>query len=143
MDKKQALKRLTSLEEEAKELRKIIETEDKYTLDDLKSYEDACKILEKDEEVKPSYSQQIKAIIKAANYIDNNYKIWKPDFSGNTYNYLPYFNKNKGHGFGFFCVHGWDSSGVYCPVGFYYKQKSTCELISKRFLSLYSKWLEE
>ena len=142
MDKKQALKRLTSLEEEAKELRKIIETEDKYTLDDLKSYEDACKILEEDEEVNPSYSKQIKTIIKAANYIDNDYKIWKPDFSGSVYNYLPYFNKNKGPGFGF---HGCDfwCSCVRCSLGFYFKERNTCELIAKRFLSLYNKWLEE
>lgn len=141
MNKKEALKRLSSIEEETKQLRAIINSEKCYTLNDLTSYAQACKILGEKSKSSPSNSEIIKTIVKAANYLDNNNQIWRVDFTKSYYKYLPYFN-NNGSGFGFYYA-GYFNSSAYYSVGFYYKNSSTCELITKRFLKLYQEWLEE
>lgn len=141
MNKKDALIRLDLLENEAKELRKILNSYKEYTLNDLISYENACKILEEEIDNKSSISKQIKTIVKAANYLDNSNKIWKADFTKNNNKYFPYFN-NNGSGFGWYCSGCYDTA-VGAPVGFYFKNSSTCELIVKRFIKLYINWIEE
>ena len=144
INKKEALKRLSALENEVESLKKIIEKGDQYTLDDLSSYEDACKILNispRSQESVYSYSEwfnhQLLTIIKAANFIDNNYKEYTPDFiNSNTAKYIPYLEIKSS---------GWVLSFVHCnygythaPFGFYYKERSTAEVITKRFLFLYN-----
>lgn len=140
INKTEALTRLSTLENEVKELRKII-NKDEYTLSDLNSYQDACQILNQEAFIDASYAHQIKTIIKAANYIDNKV-IWKPDFTNiNQHKYLPYFRLD-GPVFGFGGVGGYCCLS-HCPVGFYYKVSSTATLITTRFLSLYEKYIKE
>lgn len=144
MNKNDALKRLDSLENEAKELRKIINTVDSYTLNDLNSYKDACKILSIPEDSYPSAKTELKIIIRASNFIDNGNTIWIADWDNvSKYKYAPCFTKNKnGLGFGLDFVHGWDFCLCF-PLAFYYKVRSTAEIIVKRFLPLYNRWIQE
>lgn len=141
MNKKDALKRLDSLENEAQELRKIINGEE-YTIDDIVSYEAACKILKEEYHYNADVSKKLKTIIKAANYIDNSNKIYTPDFNNNhEHKHAPYFKFN-GSGFVLVSLSVWFASTC-VPLAYYYKVKSTGEIIAKRFLSLYKQWMEE
>lgn len=140
-NKQEALERLASIENETKELKKIINAKDSYTLNDLTSYEQACKVLGLMSSIEASPEEQIKKIVKAANFIDNNEKVWNADWSNsNEYKYVPYF-ENLGRGrFGLDFVYFFDLYS-YLSVGFFFKNRSTAELISKRFLSLYKEWI--
>jgi len=109
------MKDIKLLEKQAKDLQKDLdalkETINKQkkqlpTLNDLKSYLDACDIL-KEKPVNCSEFDQLKTIIKAANYIDNNYQLWKPNL-GTDYLYYPYFRVSYGSLVAFGC-----SSGVW------------------------------
>jgi len=121
---------------------KIKKINKKFTLNDLNSYEDACMILNENPIVDCDYSKKIKTIVKAANFIDNDYNLWVANWTdSNEYKYLTYF-ENKGSGFGFDDVGSWYSN-AYAPLGFYYKNSNTCELITKRFIKLYLDWLQE
>jgi len=139
MNRKETLKRMDALDAEALALRKIIEKDDK-GMDSLISYKSAVKILKEKPKVSPSPDEEIRAIIKAANYLDNGYRIWKADFTDNTPKYYPWFRKTAS---------GWVLYAVYCdrdgscrPGGCYFKEESTARLITERFLSIsYTRWL--
>jgi len=115
MEKKEALKRLTSLENEAKELRKIIEAPDKplNIMDRVKSVEDACNVIGKNyciflEEISSLDADEqayrkLKVIIKALQ------GDWKADFTNeNQKKYYPYFKIDKS--FSSFCFASVDYS---------------------------------
>ena len=109
MKKEEALKRIESLENETKELRKIIETPDRTgkITDRIKNFKDACDELgisgsdllvkitgmDKDKISIIAYSQLI-IIVRALN------EGWTPDWSNSKeYKWWPYFNMNSGFGF--------------------------------------------
>lgn len=140
---------ITLTKEQLAEIAK--QTSKKYTLDDLNSIEDAEKILENCNfhtkyrksqfvRMKDWYEYQLETIIKAANYIDNNYQEWKADFDNkNISKYINYLEKTSS---------GWVMGYVYDlyygsfgPVFLYYKERNTAKLIFKRFSTLYNKWM--
>lgn len=119
------------------------------TIEDIQSVEDALEILNKkknyfdqfeyDNEQEEADSK-LKIIIKAANFIDNDNKEYKADFTDtNTAKYAPYFER-KSSGWSLHSVDDCDCSSG-CPVGFYYKKRDTAEIMAKRFSTLYNKWL--
>lgn len=140
MNKQQALNEVKAVEERLKELKRIIESNDK-TLDDIISYEQACLILdEMNYADKISDYDKLLLIIKATNFIDNDYKIWVPNFDNSSeYKYLPYFERKAG---------GWSLGVVFdgrdyatCPVGLYFKKEQSARVIANRFILLYKKVL--
>lgn len=141
MDNKMVLKRLESIEAETAELKKIINGEKEYTIANLLSYEVACEVLGCVYEPKMPEIGQLKTIIRAANFIDNRNKIWTPDFSGNSYKYIPYFIK-KGDSFGFVSARC-DGSWVCLPAALYFKNRDTVSVIANRFIDLYNQWIKE
>ncbi len=105
------------------------------SIEDINGYEDACEILGK----KPEYPiadcyEQLNTIARAANFIDNGYKVWKPKFDGSSYNYYPYFKENNSglvfHSSVYVCM---STDG---QVAFYLKE-STSNYIGKKFINLY------
>lgn len=115
-----------------------------YTLDDLNSYEDACKILNQGRMVMVSIDQEIKTIVKAANFIDDNEQYWKVD--PNNYDqskYRPYFKTGpSGSGWVFGVVDNGYFGGS-LGLGFYFKNITTCKLIAERFIKKYNKWMND
>lgn len=141
LNKKKALERLSAIEKETEELKKIINGVKEYTIADLLSYKVACEVLGCIYEPKMPEVGQLKTIIRAANFIDNGNKIWTPVLSSNSYNYFPYFEKaDSGFRFSVVCF---DCSVCCIPAAFYFKNRATAELIAKRFLTLYIVWLKE
>lgn len=116
-------------------------------LDSLHSYKDACKILKQKQrkesdydDTKEWYSHQLLTIIKAANFLDNNNEIWNADFDNrNTYKYIPYWIK-QASGWVVDSVHCYHCSS-HCSVGLYFKKEDTANVISKRFIDLYNKYM--
>jgi hypothetical protein len=123
------------------------QTRKKRTVKDITDYEVACDIISR----KPDYRLQeisnkywaehvLETMIEAANYIDNGFKRWTPDFEDtNEYKYIPYFEKNRS---------GWVASGVlYCfygsefSVGLYFKKEETAKLFMKTFINTYKVYL--
>lgn len=117
-----------------------------HTLDDLNSYSDACVILNEKVLRDADYSKQIKTIVKAANFIDNNNQVWIADWKNHQqYKYAAYFIDN-GSGFGLGGVNGGVNfwlSFTSSPLGFFYKESKTAELITNRFIKLYLNWLQK
>lgn len=113
----------------------------KPTLDNLNSYEDACEILDEVVNKTAKPYEKLETIIKAANFIDNDYKIWKANFDDSKeYKYLPYFNKTSGGLVAFSYCHHYTSHAC-CSGSFYYKNNNTGILFSKKFIDLYNQWL--
>jgi len=78
-------------------------------------------------------SHRLKIIIKACNFIDNDYKIWKPDFNKTTeYKYYKYFVLNNGK---WKRGEGWRSVGFDINI---FKNLLTCNLIGEKFINLYN-----
>ena len=79
-------------------------------------------------------------IIRATNFIDNNYKDWEPDFNNSSiYKYYGWFEKK---------VSGWAVSAVnfqccgsHCLAGLCYKEEKSCDFIIRKWLPLYSEIL--
>lgn len=119
------------------------QTSKKVKVEDL-DYSLACKVLNKRERNRSDYNEEqeylthvLLTIIKAANYIDNGNKEWKPDFSESSRNYIPYLKKKTFS----WVLYSVDCYASYsrCPLGFYYKIKKTAEIIVKKQLDLYNK----
>lgn len=128
MEKQKALDRLSAIENEAKELRKIIENADKpkNIMERVKTFSEACEVLginpnqitnntfdSKDE---IAY-KKLKIITKALN------EGWEPDWKNqNQYKYFPWFDMNKKPGSGFdrssYCIFWSRSSSVSSRLGF-------------------------
>jgi len=142
MNKTEAQKKLQDLQYEVDKLKEIINAPE-YKVEDIKSLRDACKVLGIEFYNITSFSEQLKTIIKAVNFIDNENKEWKPNFGNyNEYKYIPYFEFNKRSGWSLYCVGGYYSFSIF-PLGFYFKNKKSAEYIAKQFLTLYNSWLEE
>jgi hypothetical protein len=112
------------------------------TVDDINSYEDACDILgDRNYSDKISVEEKLKTIIKAVNYLDNNSKEWKPDFTNNNeYKYIPYFQYKNGSGW---LVYGVADlfSFAHAPVSLYFKSRSTAEKIANKFIVYYNNYI--
>lgn len=112
----------------------------KYTIDDITSYGAACEILGEEADEDASIDKIIKTIVKAGNFVDNGQKLWKADFTNSEDKFIPWLQKG---GSGWFLV-GVSSyySSTHCPVGFYYKSRSTCNTLVSRFIKQYDEWAE-
>lgn len=109
------------------------------TIQDINSYEEALMVTGDRIRSNPSIADVLLAKIKACNHIDNEGKEWIADFSDSNYKYIPYFQKNGSAWLLGYVDHC--TSGTYCPVGFYFKTRSTAEYFVKRWLNEYSEWL--
>ena len=143
-DREQAILRLTEIENEAKELRKIIDKPEKVT-DRIKTFEDACSELK----VNPTFTgltideiayRKLKIIAIVLN------EGWKPDWSdSNEYKYYPYFKYFKykpGFGFSSTLYGRWDTDP---SVGsrLCFKSPELAEYAGKQFGSIYRDFLGE
>ena len=143
--------KITLTQEQLKEISKQTDKE-KLKVKDITSIEIAEKVLKDCRSHTKFYqgdfirtkdwiSYQLETIIKAVNYIDNNYQEWIPDFdNSNEYKYIPYFDK-KISGWVLFLVRC-RCSVSYCQVGFYYKVRESAEIISKLYNKLYDEWIK-
>ncbi len=152
-NKKQLEKQAEKLQKDLDDLKKLINNTKEYTLEDIVDYQSACKILNKTPRNKKEYKmffgdyikwyqEEIETIIKAANYIDNDYQEWKPNFLNKSeYKYKPYFERLSS-GWSHFNCNAFNG----CSTGSileYYKKESTAKLFSKKFKDLYSLYLGE
>lgn len=143
INKSEALKKLTQIENEAKELRKIIEKPEKVTdriknLDDVfeesgitrEEFYNSCKGLSEDE---IGY-RELKLIAKVLN------EGWEPNWKSDEYKYWPYFNMRDASGFGFSNTYyvAWYS---HADVGsrLCYKSRELAQYAGTTFLSSYKK----
>lgn len=136
---------ITLTEEQLKE---IARQTTKYKVENIDSIKDAENILEGSGHIKYVESQfprekdwlsyQLETIIKAANFINNDNKIWTPDFTNsNIYKYLVWLER-KSSGWVVCAVFDYGSSSG-CPLWLYYKDRKTAELMMKKFIGLYGK----
>ena len=104
----------------------------------INSYEDACKVLYTTPKKDPSSKVKIKTIIKAANFLDNNGKVWREDWGDKAQpKYYPAFDYRAGGWV--VCYSGYHAVGGF---GSYFKKEKTCTLIAKKFLPLYIDYIE-
>lgn len=137
-------KEIKSAQDEAAALRKIIEMSDSIKIEDL-TYLNSCELLKKCVRTRDHYEtdrewaqHQLERIIEAANFIDNDNKLYYPDFNNvNISKYLPYFKKQNGSWSLPYVVgdYHWDSC---TPLGLYYKSANSAETIVSKYMSLYS-----
>jgi len=120
------------------------QTSNKLTVNNI-NYESAKKLLE-DYNVNPNpkgfYNDkllEIITIIKAVNFIDNDYKEWIPYFNTNSFKYYPWFEK-KGSVWAFGYVDD-QTYGSFCSVGFCFKKENSAEIIANRFINDYNEIL--
>lgn len=146
MNKEKALERLTAIELESKNLRKIIEDSDKpkNIMDRVKSFEDACEVLGSNPDIFTEYDtddevayKKLKVITRALN------ENWKKDWSNsNEYIYFPWFEMDKKPGSGFDCsdYYRWPSfSIVSARLGF--KSRELALYAAKQFEVIYHKYM--
>lgn len=121
------------------QLKEIVRQTQKSTIESIDSYEKACEVLGWAPNKAASDYDQLLTIIKAANFIDNGNKEWNADFADDRYyKYLPHIAKTRSGGWSLNDIYFYYSNS-YCPVGFYYKSRTTAEYITKKFIKLYSK----
>ena len=123
-------------------------------LEDLKTFEDACKVERLDpKKVVPDFSAfpkkdqkamiaHIKLVIiaRAANRIANNGKQWKPDWDNDKWDkYYPWFYMGGSSGFRFGGYGGWGANSL---VGsrLCFISRETAEFVGKQFISLYKQY---
>lgn len=109
-------------------------------IEEINSYEDACKILSIIPETGASTWKKINTIAKAMNFIENGFKIWKPDFRDtDEEKYYP-IHEIKSSGFSFY-----DSSFSYYSASghvSFLKTKKASDLLGTKFLNLYKELLD-
>lgn len=146
MDKQKALNRLTSLENEAKELRKIIDAPEKIT-DRVKTYEDACKVLgiDVDENLVRVSSdmdrdaKSIKAYAKLIIIARALNEGWTPDWNNSSqYKYYPFFDMRSG--VSFYYSYG-DSYGSCVGSRLCFATEELSKYAGTQFLSEYKQYL--
>lgn len=121
----------------------------------LKTFEGACKVLGLDsKKVVPSFSgfpkkdrvamiahAKLVIVARAANFLANDNKEWKPDFNNyDQWKYAPYFYHEKGSsGFRFSDCDLW---GSYSDVGsrLCFKSYDVAEYVGKTFIKLYNEY---
>jgi len=145
MNKKEAIKRLDSLENEAKELRKIIEKEEEIDVFKVKTYSEVCKHLKEQELTSCDFSgEDGKKLLNFSKIkqLERFYNQgWKANWNNsNEYKYYPYFTKSSGGG----------SIGSYCycvgvsffgAVGFY-KTSEIATFVGKTYKDIYTGLLD-
>jgi hypothetical protein len=148
MNKQDALKKLTLLEKETKELRKIIEQPESL-FDRIKTWGDVCREKNINENILPyrnpqnKLQRQLNATVKI-NIISElfNEGIIMDFNNRNQYKYYPYFTKESS---------GWvvvgDSYGFcyfsFLGSGFYYKDSKTALYCGNTFKDIYLDYLPE
>ena len=146
LTKEEAIKQL-------QELQNYIENIDKKpTIDDITSFEKALEILKNEKiDIFHQYefvrnidwvNYQLEIIVKAVNYIDNNYKLWYPDWNNkNESKYYPYFEyKNDGWCFSGVGGHHW----YCCRSGSFahFKSNKIAEYVGKTFIDIYNDYIQ-
>lgn len=102
------------------------------TIEEINSYKDACKVLSETLEPNPSIWKKINTIARAMNFIENGFKVWKPNFKDtNERKHYP-IHEMKSSGCSFYCS-GYGSTG---QVAFY-KTEIASNLGGTKFLHLY------
>ncbi|MES2133855.1 MAG: hypothetical protein V4506_16000 [Bacteroidota bacterium] len=145
LSKEEALKRISAIDVEVKELRKIIESEEKQgpILDRLHSFEDACRIKgvlpndivrfpspKNDWEIAKNAEDQLEFIIEVAvedwvcNWNDSNQKKWIPVFDFSSAGFV-FYDTN--------CNYTYTYSGL----GSRLPTQEMATIIGKRFIHLY------
>ena len=120
-------------------------------IEDLKTFEDACKLENLDsKKVIPDFScfpeadrkaleahAKLLIIVKAANRIDNDGEEWTPDWNDGNWKYQPWFVMSEGSsGFRSYDFGGWRAtSNVGSRLCF--KTEAVCKYISTQFIDLY------
>ena len=147
IDKKEALKRLKSIEEETIQLRKIIEKKDDWA--SIVDFESASIFLGEDsgDVDKWKYAgltlSQINGLclercIKAVN--TTNGKLWIPDFSNtNQRKWYNWFEKKSSGWLLYVVVYGFGFA--VCGFGFYYETEEKARHGAKYFKQYYNIWL--
>lgn len=148
MDKQKALSRLTSLENEAKELRKIIDAPQKIT-DRVKTFEDACRMLYIDPEdvsVRVGSSlgkdalslKSYPKLIIIARALNEG---WEPNWNDTSqYKYYPYFDMRSGAGFSAVFCGDWVACSVF-GSRLCFKTEELAKYAGKQFESIYKDFL--
>lgn len=142
---------ITLSKEQLKDIQKQLDN--KITIDDISTndyqtnFNIAYKLLKEnnclvisDEYNTNSYIYKLLTIIKAANFIDNDYKEWIADFNNNEYKFIPYWKK-KSSGWSLCTVSSVSYFCSTCSVGLYYKSENTAKLLVERLDILYQKYL--
>ena len=116
----------------------------------LKTFEDACKVLELDpKKVIPDFTcypepdrkaaesnSKLMIVIKAANQLENDGKEWVPDWDDGNYNKcFPWF-KMGSSGFRYLAHATW-ASDSHVGSRLCFKTSELCEYISTQFIELY------
>lgn len=151
MDKQKALERLSKLEDEAKELRKIIEAPEKKKdiFERLQTYEDCCIELNIDPQGQLPYDKPMNDVEISINAYAKLIVIckafnegWIPNFNdSNELKWYPWFQKNSS-AFGFSGTHydGWcTNAGAGSRLCL--KSKTIAEHVGKKFEKIYNEYL--
>lgn len=118
------------------QLKQIVEQTSKIkTIEEINSYEDACKVLSEKVEQNPSIWKKINTITRAMNFIENGFKSWKPDFENNNQKkYYPLHETNNSGLVFYGSVFDYHSaSGL---VAFLKTEKAS-NLLGTKFIGLY------
>jgi len=104
-------------------------------IEEINSYEDACKVLSETPETNPSIWKRINTIARAMNFIENGFKVWKPNFKDtNERKYYP-IHEMKSSGLVF------NASDFRCGFSYgqvaFYKTDKASNLSGTKFLHLY------
>lgn len=150
MTKDQAIEKMAELSIEFDKLKKIIDKKE-YSKDitqRVKSYEDACKILNIDPQELLPYSKPLDAHGRAINAVTKLIIIakalneeWEPDWENNNeYKWYPWFRMQSGFAFSFtFYVFSYTRTHVGSRLCF--KTETLAEYAGKNFESIYKEWL--
>lgn len=154
MNKKDALKRIDSIEVELKELKVIVAKEDdkieSYT--DVLTFEDACLVLDR----KPAYLrkfwantcgkteaeilvEELKIVIEAVNKLIKTPAKF-PDWENtNQQKHYPYFSRTNAGWVLYYVLYDYYSAGV--GSGFYYKSEAGVKHVVNHFMPNYNAYL--
>lgn len=106
----------------------------KFKVEDINGYEDACEILSEKVNSSASSFDKMNTIIRAANFIDNGNKIWKPDFMDTKQRkYYPYYEVKSNHLVFDGSLFSYFAYGQVC----FYLKEETSTYIGKKFINLY------
>ncbi len=145
LSRKEALEKLKELQNYIKNYDIIDSIEDINNIDDAEQVLKDCKnhtqyLESRFVRKKDWISYQLETIIKACNFIDNNFKEWNADFNNrNLTKYYPYFEKASS-GWLLHLVYHYGYIAYGAGV-FYYKERNTANIISKKFIDLYNQYL--
>lgn len=153
-NKKDALDRLTAIENEAKELRKIIDKPEDVT-DRIKTFDQALVEFSTMGEYSNNFSTLLsynginKDLIAAKAFLQLTIiaKVlnegWKPNWSNsNEHKYYPYFKYKSGFGFSYSNLNSWHLL-TFCGSRLCFKSYELAKYAGKQFESIYRDFLGE